>query len=154
MKINSNNDIYEYVKLKFVNLLNEDISDYELSMIKNIIGLSSREVPTSKVILGDRISEAIKYKSDAQYLITKLKDKKKIILLNYTPEYNKWFTILTRQGRPSKAAIDSEIMYTKPDMYADNLKIQEFDELIEFMQNQLIIIDMIIRNMESRKYDL
>lgn len=154
MSAQNQNDIYEFIKSKFEELLNKDISDYELSIIKNSILLASREMPTSKVILGDRINEAVKLKSELQYMIMRLNDKRKVLLLNYTPEYNKLFTILTRQGRPSKQAIESEIFYTNQKMYEDNNRLNDFAELIEFINNQLSIIDMIIRNMESRKYDL
>ena len=64
------------------------------------------------------------------------------------------FTTYTRQNRPSKAAIDCEIMYLHPNMYEMHNRLEEFDELIQFVYDQISIIDMIIRNLESRHYDL
>ena len=154
MSAQNQNDIYEFIKDKFVKLLGDDISEYELTMIKNSIGVVYRDVPTSKAILGDRIAEITRIKSDINYIKMRLNDKKKVILLNYTPKYNKLFTVYTRQGRPSKLAIECEIFYTDPDMKADRDRLDEFDELVEFLNNQLSILDMLIRNMESRRYDL
>lgn len=154
MSANNVNDISEYVKNKFKNLLEDDISEYELSIITDSIGLSHREVPSVKTILSDRISESTKLKAGLEYMIFRLKDKRKIISHKYTPKYNKLFTTLTRQQRPSKAAIDCEIMYLYPEMSEMYNKLVEFDELIQFVNDQISIIDMIIRNLESRHYDL
>ena len=154
MSSNNINDVSEYIKSKFKELLEEDISDYELDIISKSIQISQKEVPTVKTILSDMIAEGIRLKSGLEYMIFRLKDKRKIISLKYNPEYNKLFTILTRQGRPSKAAIDCEIMYTNPELYSMSTKLGEFDELVQFVNDQIQIIDMIIRNLESRHYDL
>ena len=147
-------DVYTYIKDKFINLFKDDISDYELNMIRSSLQLAYRDIPTSKSILGDRISEATKMKSDIYYIMTRLKDKRKIISINYNSKYNKLYTVLTRQGRPSKQAIESEIFYLNADMFETRNVLNDYDELLEFLNNQLSIIDMIIRNMENRRYDL
>lgn len=147
-------DIISYIIGNLKKLLPDELSEYELKMVSDSLELPYRPVSNSKVLISDRIDEAIKSKSDLNYIIIKLKNKRKLISIPYNSEYNKLFTILTRQNRPSKQAIDSEIKYTKPDMSEKSDLINDYDEIIEFFENHKSLIDMLIRNCENRRYEL
>lgn len=147
-------DIISYIIGNLKKLLPDELSEYELKMVSDSLELPYRPVSNSKVLISDRIDEAIKSKSDLNYIIIKLKNKRKLISIPYNSEYNKLFTILTRQNRPSKQAIDSEIKYTKPDMSEKSDLINDYDEIIEFFENHKSLIDMLIRNYENRRYEL
>lgn len=152
--VNNISDIISYIIGNLKKLLPDELSEYELKMVSDSLELPYRPVSNSKVLISDRIDEAIKSKSDLNYIIIKLKNKRKLISIPYNSEYNKLFTVLTRQNRPSKQAIDSEIKYTKPDMSEKSDLINDYDEIIEFFENHKSLIDMLIRNYENRRYEL
>lgn len=152
--VNNISDIISYIIGNLKKLLPDELSEYELKMVSDSLELPYRPVSNSKVLISDRIDESIKSKSDLNYIIIKLKNKRKLISIPYNSEYNKLFTVLTRQNRPSKQAIDSEIKYTKPDMSEKSDLINDYDEIIEFFENHKSLIDMLIRNYENRRYEL
>lgn len=145
-------DICKYVTSKLKELV--DASEYEEQIVTDAIMLPHTVVTNAKTVLSDRIDDAIKCKSGLNYIILRLRDKKKIIQVPYETEYNRMFTILTRQARPSKQAIDSEIKYTKPGMADTANTLEEYDKLIDYLNSLQAVIDLVIRNSENRRYNL
>lgn len=145
-------DICRYVTSKLKELA--DLSEYEEKIITDAIMLPHTTVTNAKSVLSDRIDDAVRCKSDLNYMILRLKDKKKVMQVPYDSEYNKMFTILTRQNRPSKQAIDSEIKYTKPAMAETASTLEEFDKMIDYLSSLQAVIDLVIRNSENRRYNL
>lgn len=147
------NDVSKYIVDKIKSVL-DDFSSYEEQVIVNAVLLPYSTTTNAKSVLSDRIDDAIKCKADLNYIILRIKDKKKILQVPFDTEYNKLFTILTRQARPSKQAIDSEIKYTKPELNEKANLLEEYDKLIEYLINMQAVIDLIIRNTENRRYNL
>lgn len=147
------NDVSKYIVDKIKSVL-DDFSSYEEQVITNAVLLPYSTTTNAKSVLSDRIDDAIKCKADLNYIILRIKDKKKILQVPFDVEYNKLFTILTRQARPSKQAIDSEIKYTKPEMNEKANLLEEYDKLIEYLINMQAVIDLVIRNTENRRYNL
>jgi hypothetical protein len=147
------NDVSKYIVDKIKSIL-DDFSSYEEQVIVNAVLLPYSTTTNAKSVLSDRIDDAIKCKADLNYIILRIKDKKKILQVPFDAEYNKLFTILTRQARPSKQAIDSEIKYTKPELNEKANLLEEYDKLIEYLINMQAVIDLIIRNTENRRYNL
>lgn len=147
------NDVSKYIVDKIKSIL-DDFSSYEEQVIVNAVLLPYSTTTNAKSVLSDRIDDAIKCKADLNYIILRIKDKKKILQIPFDTEYNKLFTILTRQARPSKQAIDSEIKYTKPELNEKANLLEEYDKLIEYLINMQAVIDLIIRNTENRRYNL
>lgn len=147
------NDVSKYIVDKIKSVL-DDFSSYEEQVIVNAVLLPYSTTTNAKSVLSDRIDDAIKCKADLNYIILRIKDKKKILQVPFDTEYNKLFTILTRQARPSKQAIDSEIKYTKPELSEKANLLEEYDKLIEYLINMQAVIDLIIRNTENRRYNL
>lgn len=147
------NDVSKYIVDKIKSVL-DDFSSYEEQVIVNAVLLPYSTTTNAKSVLSDRIDDAIKCKADLNYIILRIKDKKKILQVPFDAEYNKLFTILTRQARPSKQAIDSEIKYTKPELNEKANLLEEYDKLIEYLINMQAVIDLIIRNTENRRYNL
>lgn len=147
------NDVSKYIVDKIKSVL-DDFSSYEEQVITNAVLLPYSTTTNAKSVLSDKIDDAIKCKADLNYIILRIKDKKKILQVPFDVEYNKLFTILTRQARPSKQAIDSEIKYTKPEMNEKANLLEEYDKLIEYLINMQAVIDLVIRNTENRRYNL
>lgn len=150
---NNIDEAINYVISNLKNLL-DDISAYEEEIVKQAILLPYTTTTNAKAVLSDRIDDAIKSKSNLNYIILRIKDKKKLIQIPYENEYNRMFTILTRQARPSKQAIDSEIKYTKPGMAETANRLDEFDKMLEYLTSLQTVIDLVIRNAENRRYNL
>lgn len=146
------NDAVSYVISKIRAIAG--ISPYEEQVIKNAMLLPYSTVTNAKSVLSDRIDDAIKCKADLNYIALRIKDKKKVLRVPYDAEYNRMYTILTRQNRPSRQAIDSEIKYTKPEMSEKAELLGEYDQLIEYIGNMQAVIDLVIRNAENRRYNL
>lgn len=146
------NDASDYVVAKIKAIL--EISDYEEQAVRNAMLLPYSTVTNAKSVLSDRIDDAIKCKADINYITLRIRDKKKLLQVPYDTEYNKLFTVLTRQNRPSKQAIDSEIKYTKPEMNEKANILEEYDKILEYLSSLQAVIDLVIRNSENRRYNL
>lgn len=132
----------------------DDMSEYEEGIVKQAILFPYATVTNAKTVLSDRIDDAIRCKSDLNYIILRLRDRRKVIQVPYETEYNKLFTMLTRQQRPSKQAIDSEIKYTRPAMADTADRLEEYDKIIGYLTDVQAVLDLAIRNTESRRYNL
>lgn len=152
METSSINDVCNYIVEKIKKLI--ELSEYEEGILRNAMMLPYATVTNAKSVLSDRIDDAIRSKADINYMICRIRDKQKVIKVPYEVEYNKMFTILTRQNRPSKQAIDSEIKYTKKEMADTSKLIDEYDEVINYLQGLHSVIDLVIRNSENRRYNL
>ena len=150
---NSIDEATAYAISKLKELLT-DISEYEEGIIRKAMFLPYTTTTNAKTVLSDRIDDAIKCKADLNYVILRIKDKKKVVQVPYDTEYNRMFTVLTRQNRPSKQAIDSEIKYTKPGMADTANRLEEFDKILEYLNSLLAVLDLVIRNSENRRYNL
>lgn len=131
-----------------------DVSDYELNMIGNTLRLIYMEPPSTKLLVTERISELVKSKSDLQYLVLKIKDIRRSTNIPYINKYNTQFTLLTKQGRPSKAAIESEMYHIHQDLRDQRDKLSDIDNLLEFFEGYFALLDKTVYTLESRKFDL
>lgn len=131
-----------------------EISEYEKSIITSSILLPYSAIANARTVLSDKIDEIIRSKADLNYIIYRLKDKKKVIQMPFDAEYGKLFTALTRQMRPSKQAIDCEIKCTRKDLAEKAELLEEFDKIIEFLSNTENVLDLLLKNCENRRYGL
>ena len=151
-KVNNIQEVSKYFLEQMRGLI--ELSDFEEKIISDSILLPYMTVTNAKTVISDHIDEAVKAKSNLNYILYRLKDKRKMILLPFEAEYNKLFTVLTRQNRPSKQAIDSEIKYTRKDLAETFIKLEDYERVIEYLQSLLSVLDLVIKNAESRRYNL
>lgn len=151
-KVNNIQEVSKYFLEQMRGLI--ELSDFEEKIISDSILLPYMTVTNAKTVISDHIDEAVKAKSNLNYILYRLKDKRKMILLPFEAEYNKLFTVLTRQNRPSKQAIDSEIKYTRKDLAETFTKLEDYERVIEYLQSLLSVLDLVIKNAESRRYNL
>lgn len=131
-----------------------DVSDYELAMIRDSVRLITQEPPNTKLMVNSRIDEIVKAKSNMSYIMLKLKDIRRTINIPYTDFYNTNFMILTKQGRPSKAAIDSEIHALHSNCRDWRDRLSEIDLILEFFETHTDLLSSVKSTLESRRYDL
>ena len=116
--------------------------------------LIQMDPPSTKLMVTERITQLVRNKSDMQYLILKAKDLRRSYNIPYTDSYNQQFTILTRQNRPSKQAIESEMHFMKPELREYRDKINDIDTMLDFFNSYLSFIDKTVAVLENRRYDL
>lgn len=145
------NEVVKFIQSQFVELLG-DLSDYELSIIEKSIKFPFIKTFTSSSAMTDTIQSMIGNLSDLAYLENKIKALKYELYIKYRSEYEKQFTILTRAGRPSKLAIDSEIHYSSPKLSEMRNKIELYENLLSYLENQIELVRMSIRNYENQKF--
>lgn len=129
-----------------------DLSDYEKTMITDGLLIVRKPLPSTKLKASEDLANITKSCSDYNYILTKLRSARLKVLATYKPEYDKKFTILTRQGRPSREAISSEIHYTNPDMSTQRSLLEKIDSVEEFLKFQLSVLDKYYRAIDSRQY--
>lgn len=132
----------------------EDVSDYELNMIRDSMRIIMMEPPSTKLLVTERISQLTACKSNLQYLMLKIRDIRRSYNIPFVNQYNTMFTLGTKKGLPSKQAIESEMYHTSADMRAYRDKLDDIDSLVGFLDSYNSLIDSTIRTLENRRYDL
>lgn len=150
---NSFQDQVENV-IKYCKKIFEEMSDYETNIIRTGMNLIQMDPPSTKLMLTERITQLVRAKSDLQYLLLKARELRKSYNIPYTNEYNQQFTILTRQNRPSKQAIESEMHFMKPELREYRDKIEDIDTLLDFLSSYMGFFDKSISVLENRRYDI
>lgn len=145
------NEVVKFIQSQFTDLLG-DLSEYELSIIEKSIKFPFIKTFTSSNAMTDTIQSMIGNLSDLSYLENKIKSLKYELYIKYRSEYEKQFTILTRAGRPSKLAIDSEIHYSSSKLSEMRNKIELYENLLGYLTNQIDLVRMSIRNYENQKF--
>lgn len=152
MVVNSYEDKIQYLVDKVKEVI--DISDYEEEKLTLAFKMSMLELPTTRILVTNRISEVINSKSDLYYLTTKITEYYNNLNIDYSARYYKEFTILTRQGRPSKTAIESEIFTLHKDIKEMKDNLDKVELARDIVANLSDIIDKILENLERRSYAL
>lgn len=145
-------EVIKIVQDSFVELLEGEISDYELSIISKSIRNPMVRTFTTSAAMTERIQEILSNLSELNYLRSKLIQKRYRLSISYRAAFDKQYTLLTRIGRPSRAAIESEIFSTDESLFNQKLKLEEFDNMIEYLQTQIDLNQSTIHNYESQKY--
>ena len=131
-----------------------EISDYETGMIRDSIRMISMEAPSTKLLVTERINKLNQCKSELQYIVLKAKEVRRTYNIPFVNSYNTYFTLGTKKGLPSKQAIESEMYHVHADMRERRDKLEDIDNLLEFLSSYFGLIDRTISTLESRRYDL
>lgn len=131
-----------------------ELSDYEKSVIEKSIRLPFVKVFTSSPAMTDAIQSFVTLISELEYFKNRISSLKHELRVVYCSDYEKNYTILTRSGRPSRQAIESEMHFVNPKMSELRTKIEEYDILLDWLNSQIDILNISIRNYESMKYKL
>lgn len=142
------NSIVEYVSSLV------PLSEFEKSNVARAYRLVSEAIPSTKLLLGSKISEVLECKTNLMYIKQRLLDEKRKIYIPHINKYNKLFTILTRQGRPSTESKITEIYAMNVDLQNSRDKLSDIDNLLEFLESYISILDTMVKNLDGRKYDL
>lgn len=131
-----------------------EMSDYETGMIRDSIRMISMEAPSTKLLVTERINKLNQCKSELQYIVLKAKEVRRAYNIPFVNSYNTYFTLGTKKGLPSKQAIESEMYHVHADMRERRDKLEDIDNLLEFLSSYFGLIDRTISTLESRRYDL
>lgn len=131
-----------------------EMSDYETGMIRDSIRMISMEAPSTKLLVTERINKLNQCKSELQYIVLKAKEVRRTYNIPFVNSYNTYFTLGTKKGLPSKQAIESEMYHVHADMRELRDKLEDIDNLLEFLSSYFGLIDRTISTLESRRYDL
>lgn len=150
MKANDLSELIESVRNNFKETL--DISDYELGMISNSIKLIFTRAFTSSAVITEQIQIMLEALSNLNYLRSKLVSARYKVDTKHRVLYDKEFTVLTKMGRPSKQAIDSEIYYSNKEIFDLREKLEAYNNLLEYLDTQIKLLESTVRNYESQRY--
>lgn len=142
------NSIVEYVSSLV------PLSEFEKSNVARAYRLVSETIPSTKLLLGSKISEILESKTNLMYIKQRLLDERRKIYIPHINKYNKLFTVLTRQGRPSTESKITEIYAMNVDLQGSRDKLSDIDNLLEFLESYISILDTMVKNLDGRKYDL
>lgn len=131
-----------------------EMSDYETGMIRDSIRMISMEAPSTKLLVTERINKLNQCKSELQYIVLKAKEVRRTYNIPFVNSYNTYFTLGTKKGLPSKQAIESEMYHVHADMRERRDKLEDIDNLLEFLSSYFGLIDRTISTLENRRYDL
>lgn len=146
-------EVVETMQGEFLSATNNTLSDYELNIIETSVNLPFIRKFNSPTVMSEQIQDIIANLSDLNYLKNKIISLRYEINIDYRNEYDRRFTILTRMGRPSKQAIDSEMHCDNENLISSRNKLEKLDNLISWISNQIKLLEMTIKNYESQKYN-
>lgn len=147
-------DVIRFIQNEFVQTIGEPLSDYELKIIEKSIRLPFTKSFTTVAMITELIQSLISTVSELTYLQNRIKSLRYELNVSYRTSYEKNFTILTRSGRPSKLAIESELHYMSPELSKERDLLEKYDNLLEWITSQLELLNLSIRNCENLKYKL
>lgn len=131
-----------------------NLSDMEYDMLRDAMLSVYKELPNSKSGASTLNDELLSHKSNLVYMISSIKRTKGKMYREYRRTVDNKFTILVRQGRPSKDAIMSEIHSQSADLRNSRDHIDEMDELIGFIESVISLIENKMRIVDNKRYDL
>lgn len=130
------------------------LSDSERIMIEDAMKSVYEQLPNSKSGASALINGLLSHKSNIYYVKSSLQRRRGSIYREYRTQIDNKFTILTRQGRPSREAIHSEIHSQSGDLRAKRDVIDELDEAIDILDMVISMIDSKMRIVDSKRFDL
>jgi len=131
-----------------------ELSDYEENMIRGMITNIRQGAPNTKQALNDSIENVINSRSDVNYILIKMRERRREIQQEYNLHYDKGFTQLTKQNRPSRQAIESELHYINETLKEYRDKLEVMDYVIEFLTSELNTLDKKHKHLENKKFDI
>jgi len=112
---------------------NELLSEQEVQMIVECNNEIIQIAPTDKPQVFRKEERLIRCSQNISWCIFSLKLKASKIQDSYRRSRDPEYTILVRQGRPSAAAIETELRYKHPEFYETDEQIRILDNIIEFL---------------------
>lgn len=131
-----------------------NLSDTERAMVIDAMKIIYTPLPSSKSGASALIDELLGHKSNVFYIKSSISRKKGAIYRSYRSQVDNKFMILTRQGRPSKDAIYSEIHAQSGDLRNKRDDMDRLDECISVLDMIISMIDSKMRIVDSKRFDL
>lgn len=129
------NEIIDYIKSEI------ELGDNEVKSINDMVSLIDDYVPTDLPILFKRLDNIITATGDISWTLAVLKKHRAKINAEYKHLKDPQFTSLTRKGRPSTMAIESEIRFNMPDVAEYEHRLEVLDGFIEYIEHLLKVSD-------------
>jgi hypothetical protein len=145
-------ELIESIQREFAGDLGDCISEYELSIIEDSIRILFIKVFGSANTVFEQLQSCIQTISQLNYLRSKISSIRYSKMIQYRPEYERMYTSLTRMGRPSKQAIDSEIFSTNQKLSQDRNILENLDNLLVYLDNQYSLLLSYQKNLETYLY--
>lgn len=114
ISLNSGNDYVEGLLQSIKDQIS--LTDYEVEILRETNRILREPMPTIQVALEERVAQIDVCRTDLTNLLYMIEDRFEKIQYSYQSVYDPEFMRLTRAGRPSQQAIDSEIHATKESM--------------------------------------
>ena len=104
------------------------LTDHEVGILRETNRILREPTPTTQLGLENRVSVLDQCRTDLVNLLYMIEDRLSRVEFSYRNVYDPEFTRLTRAGRPSQQAIDSEIHSTieKMSEWRDTINHYEF----------------------------
>lgn len=128
-------EIIEYIKSEI------ELGDNEINSINNMVKLIDDYVPTDLPVLFRRLDSIISATGDISWTLAVLKKHRAKINAEYKQLKDPQFTSLTRKGRPSTIAIESEIRFNIPEVAEYEKRLEILDGFIEYIEHLLKVSD-------------
>lgn len=128
-------EIIEYIKSEI------ELGENEINSINNMVKLIDDYVPTDLPVLFRRLDSIISATGDISWTLAVLKKHRAKINAEYKQLKDPQFTSLTRKGRPSTIAIESEIRFNIPEVAEYEKRLEILDGFIEYIEHLLKVSD-------------
>lgn len=128
-------EIIEYIKSEI------ELGENEINSINKMVSLIDDYVPTDLPLIFRRLDSIISATGDVSWTLAILKKHRAKINAEYKQLKDPQFTSLTRKGRPSAVAIESEIRFNVPEVAEYEQRLEVLDGFIEYIEHLLKISD-------------
>lgn len=110
-----------------------EFNDFEKGYIKSAIVYVHEAVPTDITIIFKKQESIISSMEDIEYLIARLKSRRKEINNLYKAKKDPAYTSLVLKGRPSDTARDCEVRTKVPELSEFESQLETIDYLTEYL---------------------
>lgn len=122
-------------------LSNDLLSESEMNMIVECDNEIKQIAPTDRRLLFNKEQTLINCSQNLSWCIYSIRLKYSKILNEYRKLRDPEYTILVRQGRPSAAAIETELRYKHDNFYEYDENLRILENIIEFLNHMELSVD-------------
>ena len=130
------------------NILSKDEIDIINVCIKEIREAS----PTDKPILFRKGDRLIDYSQRLSWVIYSVKSYRDKLVKELNKKKDPEYTMLVRQGRPSKDAIEAELRFKFQDLYDEEYELNTFNNFVDYLEHIELSLDRYLKMLKEKNH--
>lgn len=135
--------ILERIVNDFNLLMGEQLSEYEVSIIKKVLLVLREPSPTMLGAIFNKLDEIELLREEYNFILYKVRFRYQFVSQSYNSLYYKHYARISKQGRPNSASVEAEV-YNDDTIKANKNASEQLYNLLKFLEDE----NMLLRSKE------